>query len=454
MTRSDSARQLREVKLAHMCSHPIRITGEMVDVATGELSRRTLRIGCRDRRHVICPACSYLYQGDAWILTTLGLRGGTDVPLGVVERPRLFATLTAPAFGRVHNEHCADRHSSQRGVERCRHNRPSLCGVSHSPDDPTLGTPLCPECFDYSAAVLWNAHLSRLWNRTTISLRREVATAGDIPVRQLNGDARINFIKVAELQRRGLVHLHVIVRADGPHHVDSLPPAWLDSPTLLACLVRVIREVRIVGLDLRERRWGDQFSVSDLGTGDLDPGRVANYIAKYATKTAGGGLELARRFQARSQIERLAVPEHLRTLALTSWDLGQRSDLETLKLRSHAHTFGYTGQLITKSRGYSTTFAALRAKRASFTRPANEFAVVGGFGYDGRGYSDPRSAELARVVFDLRHELRQERSRRLREGAGARRSPGEATSVGVDEVRNGTPAMPPMSSDIKGRESL
>ena len=26
-------------------------------------------------------------------------------------------------------------------------------------DDPVVGDPLCPECFDYRGAVLWNAHV-------------------------------------------------------------------------------------------------------------------------------------------------------------------------------------------------------------------------------------------------------------------------------------------------------
>jgi len=53
---------LREVELAGNCSHPIRLSGEMVNFSTGEITRNSLRISCKDRRQVVCPSCSYLYR--------------------------------------------------------------------------------------------------------------------------------------------------------------------------------------------------------------------------------------------------------------------------------------------------------------------------------------------------------------------------------------------------------
>lgn len=409
---------LREVQLAHNCSHPIRVTGDMARLATGEVVRRTLRLACRDRRKVICPACSYLYQGDAWILTSLGIQGGQEIDPAVASHPRLFVTLTAPSFGPVHNVRCHQLAAWRNDArELCRHGHPVSCHVQHTEDDPHLGSPICTDCLDYVGAVLWNAHLSRLWDRTMIQLRREVAAAGGTTSRRLPNIARLNYLKVAEFQRRGLVHVHVVLRADGPEHSDSPPPPWLDESLLATCLDRVVRRVRVMTPHQKPVVWGEQLTIDNLGAGTKDPARVARYIAKYSTKTTDGSLELARRFTSRIQIERLIGSDHFRQLALTAWDLGSDPDFESLNLRRHAQVFGYSGQIMTKSRGYSTTFSALRARRAAFTAPKNEYLVLDSFGYDGRGYSDPRAAQLAETIHTLRHELRVERAERRREGS-------------------------------------
>ncbi|MGV4923798.1 replication initiator [Streptomyces sp. BHT-5-2] len=39
---------------------------------------------------------------------------------------------------------------------------------------------------------------------------------------------------------------------------------------------------------------------------------------------------------------------------------------EPLRLRAWAHTLGYRGHILTKSRAYSTTYTALRAERAEY----------------------------------------------------------------------------------------
>jgi hypothetical protein len=48
----------------------------------------------------------------------------------------------------------------------------------------------------------------------------------------------------------------------------------------------------------------------------------------------------------------------------TCWRLGGLPEFEPLNLRTWAHTLGYRGHTLTKSRAYSTTYAALRAERA------------------------------------------------------------------------------------------
>ncbi len=46
------------------------------------------------------------------------------------------------------------------------------------------------------------------------------------------------------------------------------------------------------------------------------------------------------------------------------WRLGGLAEYEPLNLRPWTHTLGYRGHILTKSRAYSTTYAALRAERA------------------------------------------------------------------------------------------
>lgn len=57
------------------------------------------------------------------------------------------------------------------------------------------------------------------------------------------------------------------------------------------------------------------------------------------------------------------LPEHLRRLVETAWNLGDDDALADFRLRLWAHTCGYRGHFLTKSRRYSTTFDILRGER-------------------------------------------------------------------------------------------
>jgi hypothetical protein len=415
MNAEERLRTLREVELAGNCSHPIRLSGEMVNLATGEVARSSLRISCKDRRHVVCPSCSYLYRTDAWILVSTGLVGGKGTPEAVSTHPRLFITVTAPSFGPVHTikarGECVGRSkgSPARSGDVCAHGHRRACGIRHEESSPELGRPLCDPCFNYEGAVLWNAHASKLWNNTIQSIRRSLAEAGGLTQRDLKSVAQVHYLKVAELQRRGLVHFHIVLRVDGPSDIGEPAPGWLSIELLRRVVRQSIRKSLVVAPNGPDFRWGQVLDVQDLGAESHDSVAVASYLAKYVTKTTDGSAELAHRFSSRRQIESLVDDPHVRQLALTSWNLARRPEFEPFHLREHAHTFGFTGLPITKSRDYSTTFAALRGKRATFMAVRNESdPVEGSFHYEGRGYENPRSAELAEVLFTMRRDLRQE----------------------------------------------
>jgi hypothetical protein len=375
-----------------------------LNVATGEVSSKVIKVACKDRREAVCPACSRTYGTDAWIVAATGINGGKGLPAEVVDCPRIFVTMTAPSFGSVHTIRTDGRCVRDFSTEpRCEHGWLKSCGLRHEEDDGFLGLPVCEQCFRYRDAVLWNAHASRLWNATIRQMRRNLAMRLGIPRTELSRRASVHYLKVAEMQRRGLVHFHALARVDsvdiGASTLDEseLVGAWSDA-------------VRIVALstDLGRFQWGEILDVKPLGKGADDPRVLASYLAKYVTKTAGEGLELARRFRSRRQIRVLVDNPHLRRLALEAWDLALAPECSHLKAKMHAHTLGYPGQLMTKSRRYSTTLTALRRARSEYRiRSASREVVVGDFSYAGRGYDDPRSAVLAELLVEGQRELRE-----------------------------------------------
>src|SRR5205807_10053204 len=92
--------------------------------------------------------------------------------------------------------------------------RPTPCRAVHGSTDPPVGEPICADCFDYRAAIIWNAHAGELWRRTTIALRRALAALSGVPATQLRDHVRLSFSKVVEYQRRGSVHIHAVIRLD------------------------------------------------------------------------------------------------------------------------------------------------------------------------------------------------------------------------------------------------
>ena len=404
---------MAEVAGAGYCRHPIRLYGETVNTVTGELRNQQLHLPCKDRRAAVCPSCSYLYKADAWILVSAGLVGGKGLPESVASHPRLFVTLTAPSFGAVHTQ--TDSGTCHPGQSTCVHG--GLCRTRHADHDPLLGTALCPECFDYEGAVLWNAACSRLWNRTIDWLRHRLAATQGLSIGEFRTVAELSYLRIAEVQRRGLVHLHVVVRCDGSDGPASSPPAWLTA-SLVRCELYGVLDDLEMPTPTGAVRWGAQRDVIDL-TGESESARVANYVAKYATKSADGSMGLSMRFRSREQIERAATDEHHRRLALAAWDLAARPELEALHLRDHAHELGFTGQLLTKSRRFSTTFGALRDARTAFMAAEHgDEPLLGTFGFVGRGYSDHRAEGVAQMFHEMVVDLhKQRRAQRLAEAA-------------------------------------
>ncbi|MFE1139795.1 replication initiator protein RepSA [Streptomyces rochei] len=416
----DYHRWHEQIRRTGGCADPIHLTGWTLhkDKTTGETLHYyttanepggRLRIACGNRRASRCPSCAWTYAGDTYHLIRAGLAGDDrrDVPSTVRDHPRVFATLTAPSFGPVHNR-------PDHGV--CR------CGVRHRADDPDLGTALDPATYDYTGAVLFNNHAGQLWQRFTNRLRREIAARAGITQRELKECARLSYGKVAEFQKRGAVHFHAVIRIDGPDGPETAPPSWATTD-VLAGSIRAAAAHSYTSASVpasedqpaRTFRWGTQLDVRPVKAfGDcsqLTEQAVASYVAKYATKAAENTGTLDRRIGELSELDRHHVPDHTRRLIKACKELDPL--YPDRRLWAWAHMLGFRGHFSSKSRRYSTTLGALRQARADY-RAAQEHAALGleerepdtvlvlaDWQYAGHGHTPGESALAATIARDL-----------------------------------------------------
>ncbi|WP_265562009.1 replication initiator protein RepSA [Streptomyces hygroscopicus] len=402
------------------CANPIRLRGWTLhkDKVSGETLHHyntenepggCLRIACGNRRASRCPSCAFTYAGDTYHLIRAGLAGDDrrEIPTTVRDHPRVFATLTAPSFGQVHNR-------PDRG--NCR------CGTRHPADDPALGTALDPETYDYAGAVLFNNHAGDLWQRFTTRLRREIAARAGLTRRELAEHLRVSYGKVAEFQKRGALHFHAVIRLDGPEGPNSPPPAWA-TIDLLADAIRAAAAHSYTSVSVpaaedqpaRTFRWGAQLDVRPVkafGDGsEITEQAVASYVAKYATKAAENTGSLDRRIGELSELDRHQVPDHTRRLIEACKMLDPL--YPERRLWAWAHMLGFRGHFSTKSRQYSTTLGALRQERADY-RAAQERQALGlddcepdtvlvlaDWQYAGHGHTPGESALAATIARDV-----------------------------------------------------
>jgi len=376
--RPDYEAWLAHVKTASACTRPVRLAGTIatVETATGRLlaERATADMPdgviykpCGNRRESVCPSCSKLYQNDAYQIVRAGLVGGKGVPEQVAQHPAVFPTFTAPGFGEVHTR-AVKRHTctrrkdcgcrpepchARRDLSVCEHGVRLVCYARHEGDDPRLGTPLCRDCYDYDAQAVWNAMAGELWRRTTITINRYIralARQRGIPeyrVYTWDRDGkqhsrlvpawRLSFGKAAEMQRRGVVHFHAIIRLDGyhPDTPDAVlpPPPQLDAADLVAAIDHAATHVGFT-TDPHPARpdgwhigWGEQVLskvITVAAEGEVTDAQVAAYLAKYATKST----EVTGHTSARLDFDTIGLyadphGSHTERLIAACWRLGQ-----------------------------------------------------------------------------------------------------------------------------------
>ncbi|GII94704.1 hypothetical protein Ssi02_49350 [Sinosporangium siamense] len=215
----------------------------------------------------------------------------------------------------------------------------------------------------------------------------------------------ISFAKVAEYQRRGVVHFHAVIRLEGPDGPTSPPPAWATVDVLADAVRHAASAVAVTvpaagDEPARVLRWGAQLDVRRIAMGgDLTEQAVAGYIAKYATKAAECTGTLDRRINPLDDLDALPLREHARRLIAACLRLGALEELADLRLVQWAHMLGFRGHFSTKSRRYSTTLGDLRAARADHMRDEqistgrlplfeeDTVLVIAHWEYAGQGYS-------------------------------------------------------------------
>ncbi|MCX4823206.1 plasmid replication initiator protein [Streptomyces sp. NBC_01142] len=442
------ARWLEQITATGGCAHPIHLTGATTvrDTCSGEVLHHydttgepgeRLLVRCRNRRATVCAPCSRLHAGDTFHLVRAGLVGGKTVSADVREHPRLFLTLTAPGFGPVHHtttgtERCRPR----RNGGHCEHGRSLGCPARHTDTDPLAGQPMCPDCYDYPGHVLWHAHTGELWARFTRGVRRALASAAGFVQTQFPDHARLSFAKVAEYQKRAAIHVHAVVRLDGPAGPHDPPPPWGTADALTSAVHTAARAVTVhspysPAIGEHALRWGAQLDARPLrafGDGDgLADDAVAAYVAKYVTKGAAdtaAGTDY--RLASADDIETAPVSPHLLSLMRACWRLGGLPEFAPLRLRAWAHTLGYRGHILTKSRAYSTTYTTLRAERADHERTAAGADLLDDSGtitdahwrYLGSGHTPGAVLVAAAIAEDLarNREIAREEMSRARAG--------------------------------------
>lgn len=266
-------------------------------------------VRCQSKKASECVACSVMQATDQKRLIGSGCnvseRDGISAETLAGYR-FYFVTLTAPSFGGIH------RVPKSKGSEvtAC------SCGTVHLHGSELRGTPTKPRFYRYKDQTRWNQATSELFRRTM------TYTEDLLP------DLEWSFAR--EWQVRGALHFHGIIR---------VPVAYDEGKTWQALQL-------MKTYSYGDFAWGKEFDVKSI-KGDSASGSV-RYMAKvvaYTAKQQGdeGLISPARR----GHFDRL--DKHAARLICGS--RGCKGD-GTCKGLAH-RSFGYAGQMITRSKGWS-----------------------------------------------------------------------------------------------------
>jgi len=209
--------------------------GRVVCVDCGHWSPVRCNSGSRRK----CEPCASLKAGD---LASIARSGMMELEGRDSRRGALFAmvTLTAPGADVLGWD-----------TSKCTHPRAeAVAGVA--PAAACSGALGCQA--DAASVAAWEAGLPKRWSYFRQSLRRSLGAGVDV-----------QFFKTYEEQRRGVLHVHALVRVEG-----------VCSKRRFRSAVRSYRDAQ---------GFGRQYDVSHVNGNDLrEIARAAGYLAKYVTK--------------------------------------------------------------------------------------------------------------------------------------------------------------------------
>jgi hypothetical protein len=160
---------------------------------------------------------------------------------------------------------------------------------------------------------------------------------------------RLSHGKAAEMQRRGVIHFHALIRLDGIHPDDPAavvpPPPGIGAAELADALAAAARAVAFTTPDHPDRpggwpmAWGEQVDIRPItltGTGEVTDGMAAGYLAKYATKSTEATGHTSTRLAA-DTIDQYADPDggHTARLIDACWRLGRPTATRLLRHPTH-----------------------------------------------------------------------------------------------------------------------
>ena len=339
------------------------MTMKCADRSTGEIYLgKTIEKPCGSRLHERCPHCSEIYARDARSV----FNGGVEHQPEPVEH-FTFVTLTAPGshvFGQTHQRVQRFRKGKKPYVVRC------ACKHVHRQDDVQIGSPIDPSTYRYDLAAEFNAASSRL---LAITLQRVGRMVGE----------KLSYARVAEFQKRGLIHFHILIKGQVPAEVIRRVVLGTEDGEGNAVSPAVSHQ---------RWRWGEQVDVKDVRSDDRK--HVGAYLTKLisysikGTDTSSNGT-----IDSRAQMQRAAL-RGCDCKAGGNCALGKRYDPENGTFfagempdkycRRHQLAYngwGFRGHILAFSRNWGMTFKEVRQRRSDyakrFIRESKTFAVIG-----------------------------------------------------------------------------
>ena len=310
---------------------PARRRRATADAATGEVVREFASEGepdgvlltpCGNRRAHVCAACSEVYRGDAWQLVVVGAArrqgrardGRRRIRWCSRRSPRRASgrcTRSASAGGK--RLPCRPR---SRG-ETCPHGRSLACGKRHARRRSVPGRGDLPGLLRLRAVRRCGTT-----TRAGCSSARGPTSSASSPARpasrrrRAREQVRVSYVKVAEFQRRGVVHFHTLWRLDARRRRAD----------------RAARAVRRAAARRRDHRGAAEVDRPRRSRGRR-PVRLGHASTRCARSTSAATWQRRRAWRATSPSTRPSPP---RTPAASASGSRRRTSCDDLRCREHA----------------------------------------------------------------------------------------------------------------------